>query len=130
MYHAPSAHRLLPHNVTPMYDKTHHLWITSNDHFTKQFHLFSNQKLFGCYISMIIYIQNHVSFFGSEFLGSHRRLRTSFYTFTGFHRWTHMYNQIYRGFHSRGYYPYLLLPDTYFHFHVYNHATLLDVVAS
>ena len=27
-----------------------------------------------------------------------------------------------------GIYPYLLLPDTYFHFHVYNRATLLDVV--
>ena len=112
MYHAPnpyrltpypSPHQLLPHNETPMYDKTHHLWITSNDHFTKQFHLFSNQKLFGYFTSMIIYIQNHVSFFGSEFSGSHCRLRTSFYTFTGFHRWTHMYNQIYRGFHWRGY---------------------------
>ena len=27
-----------------------------------------------------------------------------------------------------GIYPYLLLPDTYFHFHVYNLAPLLDVV--
>ena len=27
-----------------------------------------------------------------------------------------------------GIYPYLLLPNTYFHFHVYNRATLLDVV--
>ena len=38
-----------------------------------------------------------------EFSGSYHRLRTSSYTFTGFHRWTHMYNQKYRGFHSRGY---------------------------
>ena len=29
-----------------------------------------------------------------------------------------------------GIYPYLLLPDTYFHFHVYNCATMLDVVPS
>ena len=28
----------------------------------------------------------------------------------------------------RGVYPCLLLPDTYFHFHVRNHATLLDFV--
>ena len=35
---------------------------TSNDHLTKQFHLFSNQKLFGCYTSMIICIQNSCVF--------------------------------------------------------------------
>ena len=29
-----------------------------------------------------------------------------------------------------GIYPCLLLPDTYFHFHVYNQATLLEVVPS
>ena len=31
-------------------------------------------------------------------------------------------------FTQGGIYPYLLLPNTYFHFHVCNHATLLDVV--
>ena len=31
-------------------------------------------------------------------------------------------------FTQGGIYPYLLLPDTYFHFRVYNRATLLDVV--
>ena len=31
-------------------------------------------------------------------------------------------------FTRRGVYPYLLIPDTYFNFHVYNHARLLDVV--
>ena len=31
-------------------------------------------------------------------------------------------------FNRGGIYPYLLLSDTYFHFHVYNCATLLDVV--
>ena len=45
-----------------MRDKIHHFWITSNDHFTKQIHLFSNKKLFRCCTSMKIYIQNHVSF--------------------------------------------------------------------
>ena len=33
-----------------------------------------------------------------------------------------------KAFTRNGVYPYLLLPDTYFHFHVYNRATLLDVV--
>ena len=41
-------------------------------------------------------------FVGSEFSGSHRRLRKSFYTFISFHRWTHMYNQNKPGFHPRG----------------------------
>ena len=45
-----------------MCDKIHHFWITSNDHFTKQIYLFSIQKLFGCYTSMIIYIQNSYVF--------------------------------------------------------------------
>ena len=30
----------------PMCDKIHHLWITSNDNFSKQIHLFSNKKTF------------------------------------------------------------------------------------
>ena len=60
----------------PMHDKIHHLWTTSNNHFTKQIHLFSNQNFFGCYTSMIIYIQTHVTFVGSKFLVSHRRLCT------------------------------------------------------
>ena len=31
-------------------------------------------------------------------------------------------------FTQRGIHPYLLLPDTYFHFYIYNRATLLDIV--
>ena len=48
-------------------------------------------------------LQNYVSFVGSEFSGSHRRLRTPSYNFTSFHRWTHVYNQKYQIFHLRGY---------------------------
>ena len=33
-----------------------------------------------------------------------------------------------RDFTRGGIYPHLLLPDTYFHFHLYNRETLLDVV--
>ena len=58
-----------------MRDRIHHFWTTSNDHFIKQIHFFSNQKLFGSYTSMIIYIQNSCVFCG-EFLVSHSRLRT------------------------------------------------------
>ena len=88
----------------PMRDKIYHLWITSNDHFTKQIHLFSNQKIFGCYTSMIICIQNSCVFLWvANFSGSHRRLRTPSYTFMGFHRWIHMYKKKYWVFHSRGY---------------------------
>ena len=79
-----SPYRLPPHNIMPMCDKTHHLWITSNDHFTKQIHLFSNQKLFGCYTSMIIYIQNSCVFCGQRIFVSHRRLYTPIH-FLDFH---------------------------------------------
>ena len=59
-----------------------------------------------------------MSFLGNGFLGSHYRLRTLSYTFTGFHRWKHMYNQKYRVFHLRGgIYPCLLLLDTSFLYH-------------
>ena len=53
------------HTMTkPIRDKIHHFWITSNDHFTKQIHFSSNQKIFGCHTSMILCIQNHVCFYG------------------------------------------------------------------
>ena len=88
-------------------------------------HLFSNQKIFGCYTSMIIIFKTMCLFMGNEFSRSHRRLRKPSYTFTigqiciTKNTWA---------FTQGGIYPYLLLPDTYFHFHLYNHATLLDVV--
>ena len=65
-----------------------------------------------------------MSFVGSEFSGSHR---TPSYTFTSFHRWKRI-NHIYQVFHPRGIYHCLLLPDTYYHFQLCNHVTLLDVV--
>ena len=42
-------------------------------------------------------------FVDSEFLEFHRRLRKPSYIFMGSHRWIHMYDKKYRGFHSRGY---------------------------
>ena len=55
-------------------------------------------------------------FVGSKFSGSHRRLRKPSYTFTGFHRLTHMYNQKYRGFHLRRYISLLVITRHIFSF--------------
>ena len=70
-----------------------------------------------------------MSFLGNGFLGSHCRLRMPSYTFTGFHRWKHMYNQKYQVFHPRG----VSIPVCYystqvFFINLFNHATLLDFI--
>ena len=99
----------------PMHDKIHHLWITSNDHFIKQIHLFSNQKLFGCYTSMIIYIQNSCVFCGLRILVLHHMLRTPKH----FHRLSPLELCLTTNtgsFTRGGIYPCLPLPDTSFLF--------------
>ena len=54
---------------------------------------------------------------GSEFPGSHLRLRTPSGTFANFHRWIHMSDQEYKVFHPRGYLSLLSIPNTrIFHF--------------
>ena len=63
---------------------------------------------------------------GSEFSGSHRRLRTPSDTFTNFHRCIHMSNQEYLVFHSREYLSPLTIPNTrifHFLFLLCNHET-------
>ena len=56
-------------------------------------------------------------FVGSEFPGSHRKLRMSSDTFANFHRWIYISNQEYRVFHPRGYLSLLAIPNTrIFHF--------------
>ena len=101
----------------PMRDKIHNFWITSNDHFTKQIHLFSNQKIFGCYTSMIICIQNSCVFFmDNKFLVSHRRLRTPRH----FHELSPLelcLTTTTRSSIKGGIYPCLLLPNTSFLYH-------------
>ena len=129
MYHAPeslptssypSPYRLLQHHEMSKCDKTHHLWITSNDSFTTKFICFSNQKLFGCYTSMIIYIQNHVSFCGLT--TSFASIPTLSRAFTVGHICITKTNGV---FTQGGIYPYLQLPDIYFHFNFhFNHTTL------
>ena len=102
----------------PMCDKIHHLWITSNDHFTKQIHLFSNQKLFRCYTSMIICIQNSSVFFvGRKFRGptaGSARLPTLLQAFT----FRIISNPTNESFTRGGIYPCMLLLDTSFLYHV------------
>ena len=111
MYHASSHYRLPSHpsfyllNHTmpkPMCDKIHQFWITSNDHFTKQIYLFSNQNIFGCYTSMIICIQSSCVFlwvanFGGPTSGF-IRLPTLLRHFTA----GIMSNHNWRVFHPRG----------------------------
>ena len=54
---------------------------------------------------------------GSEFPGSHHRIRMPSSTFVNFHRWIHMPNQEYWVFHLRGYLSLLVIPNTrIFHF--------------
>ena len=128
MYHAPeslltpsysSPHRLLPHNAMSKCDKTHHLWITSNNHFTTKIHLFSNQKLFGHHTLMIILYSKPcvflwvVNFWG--LIAGFVSLPTILGTFTAGHICITKYIE---AFTRGGIYPYLLLPDTYFHSHV------------
>ena len=74
-----------------------HLMIT-----LKQNQVFRNKNLLDVSLPMIILLTKHVSFCVGKFLGSHHKLCTPSYTFTGFHRWTHMYNQKYHDFHPGG----------------------------
>ena len=69
----------------------------------KQNQVFRSQNLLDVSPPKIILLTKHVSFWVGEFSGSHCRLCTPSYTFTGFHHWTHMYNQKYRSFHPMGY---------------------------
>ena len=111
MSHVPSPRRLHQTRVPTdsyhivlklMRDKIHNSWITSNDHFTKQISFFSNQKLFGCFSSMIICFQKSMCLlWEANFPGSHRWLRKHSHTFTGFHQWIHMCNQKYNGVFTR-----------------------------
>ena len=90
----------------PMRNKIHHLWITSNYHFTKHIHLFSNQKLFGCYTLMIIYIQNSCVFWCRTPKHFHELSSMKLCLTTNT-----------RSFTRGGIYPCLLLPDISFLYH-------------
>ena len=57
----------------------------------KSFLFYESQSIGQSLISTCFYQVPYV-FMGSEFSGSHRRLRTPSYTFANFHRWIHMSN--------------------------------------
>ena len=79
--------------------------------------LFYKSKFIGQSPISICFYQVSCVFVGSEFSGSHRRLRMPSDTFAIFHRWIHMSNQEYRVFHPRGYLSLLAIPNTHiFHF--------------
>ena len=101
--------------LRPMRDKIHHLWITSNDHFTKQIHLFSNKNLFGSHTSMIICIQNSCVFLWVLNFWCHTAGFAHLDTFTSFHSCNYACLTTTNGSLTRGgVYPCLLLPDTSF----------------
>ena len=80
------------------------LMFSSNDHFPKlSSFVFINQNPLHVVPQMIFLLTKMCLLWEGEFSGSHRRLCTPSYTFTGFHCWTHMYNQKYWGFHPWGY---------------------------
>ena len=123
-----SPYRLLPHNAMSKCDKTHHLWITSNDHFTTKFICFKPKAFWMLHLNDNLYSKPCVFLLVANFLGltvGFTRLATLSQAFTIGHI---CITKNTRAFTRGGTYPCLLLPDTYFHFHVYNCATLLDVV--
>ena len=96
---------------------------------TKQIYLFSNQKLFGCYTSIIIYIFKTMRLFcGQRIFGVPPLASQAFLHFHGLPPLKICITTCTWSFTPGGVYLCLLLPDTYFHFHVSNHATQLDFI--
>ena len=138
MHHVPSLYRLplysspyrlLPYIAMPMCDKIHHIWIISNDHFYKtNSFVFKPKAFWMLHLNNHLYIQNHVSFYGQRIS---RVSPQASHAFLHFHELPPLEICITTctgSFTQEGVYPYLLLPDTYFHFHVSNRATLLDFI--
>ena len=101
--------RVLIDSLTHAYAKCENCHLSSiNDNFSKT-------KAF-CFTIKIHWTNSDYQvpcvFMGSEFLGSHHRLRKLFNTITNFHRLIHMSNQQYRVFHPKGYLSLLAIPNT------------------
>ena len=110
--------RVLTDSLTYAYAKCETvIYVPSMTIFKKQKLFFYESKSIGQTPIFTYFYQVPCVFVGSEFPGSHRRLRTPSYTFENFHRWIHMSNQEYHIFHPRGYLSLLTIPDTrIFHF--------------
>ena len=109
--------RVLTNSLTHAHAKCENRHLCSiNDHFskTKVFFFYKSKSIGQTPISTCFY-QVPCVFVGSEFSGSHHRLRTPSNTFTNFHRWIHMSNQEHRVFHPRGYLSLLAIPNTCTH---------------
>ena len=120
--------RVLTDSLTHAYAKCENRHLCSiNDHFSKtKAFCFINQNPLGNLRYQLVFTKFRVFFVGSEFPGSHHRLRTPSDTFTNFHRWIHMSNREYRVFHPRGYLSLLAIPNTgifHFLFLLCNHET-------
>ena len=112
----PRLHRLPHTSPKPMRDKPS-FWMTSNDHFQNKFHLFINQNLFGCYITMIILFSKPCAFLWVADFWCPTTGSANPDTFMAFHHWELCLTIIGRFFTRRGIYPFLLIPDTYFLYH-------------
>ena len=75
-----------------------------------------------------LYIQNHVSFCGHRISGIPSQASHAFLHFHELPPLEICITTCIGSFTRRGVYPFLLLPDTYFHFYVSNRATLLGFV--
>ena len=93
------------------------IYVPSMTIFQNKSFLFYKSKFIGRTSIFTCFYQVPCVFMGSEFPGSHRRLRMPSDTFMNFHCWIHMSNQEYQVFHSRGYLSLLAVPNTrIFHF--------------
>ena len=111
-----SPHRLPHITPKPVCDKPS-FQMTSNDHFQYKFYLFINQKIFGCYIIMIILFSKPCAFLWVAAFWCPTAGFANPDTFTAFHRWG-LCLTIVDGLFTRGsIYPFLLIPDTYFLYH-------------
>ena len=110
--------RVLTDSLTYVYAKCENRHLSSiNDHFSNKSLLFYKSNSIRQTLIFTCFYQVPCVFVGSEFPGSHLRLRSPFNTFANFHRLIHMSNQEYRVFHQRGYLSLLALPNTrIFHF--------------
>ena len=106
--------QVLTDSLTHAYAKCENCHLCSiNDHFFKnKSFLFYKSKSIGQTPIFTCFYQVPCVFLGSEFMGSHRRLRMPSDTFVNFHRWIHMSNQEYHVFHPREYLSLLVVPNT------------------
>ena len=124
MYHVSSPHRLPSHSSPylllpkPMCDKIYHFWIASNDHFTNKFICFQTKDFLMLHLNDHLYSKPCVFLWVANlwvFTADFASLPTLSRAFTVGHICITKNN---RAFTRGGVYPYLLIPDTYFHFHV------------